>query len=63
MYFWRAIMYVLQIRHKDDEWRTYYKYHKYYISVLFAYIKARFDLLFINDIQLRIHKVEPNEIV
>ena len=58
------MMYVLQIRHKDDtEWRTYYKYHKYYISVLFAYIKAKIDFLFINDIQLRIHKVEPNEIV
>ena len=57
-------MYVLQIRHKNDtEWRTYHKYHKYYVSVLFAYIKARFDLLFINDVYLRIHKIEPNEIV
>lgn len=57
-------MYVLQIRHKyDTAWRTYYKYHKYCISVLFAYIKARFDLLFINDVELRIHKIKPNEIV
>ena len=57
-------MYMLQIRHKDDtEWRTYYKYHKYYISALFAYIKARFDLLFIHDIELRIHKIESNEVV
>lgn len=57
-------MYVIQIRHKDDTaWRTYYKYHKYYISALFAYIKARFDFLFISNVELRIYKIESNEIV
>ena len=57
-------MYVIQIRHKDDTaWRTYYKYHKYYISALFAYIKARFDLLFISNVELGIHKIESNKIV
>lgn len=56
-------MYILQVRHKDDpEWRTYYKYYKYYITALFAYIKARFELLFINNAELRIYKIEPNEI-
>lgn len=53
-------MYVLQIRHKGDpEWRTYYKYHKFYITVLFAYIKARFELLLINDVELRIKELDP----
>ena len=57
-------MYVLQIRRKDDpEWRTYYKYHKYYIIAIFAYIKARFELLFINNVELRIYKIESNEII
>lgn len=58
------IMYVLQIRHKGDaEWRTYYKYHKYYVFVMVAYIKAKFDLLFIDNVELRIHKIESNETV
>lgn len=57
-------MYVLQIRHKGDtEWRIYYKYHKYYITALFAYIKARFELLFINNAEIRIYKIESNEII
>lgn len=57
-------MYVLQVRHKGDpEWRTYYKYHKYYITALFAYIKARFELLFINNVELRIYKIESNETI
>ena len=52
-------MYVLQIKHKgDSEWRTYYKYHKFCITALFAYIKARFELLFVNDAELRIHRIE-----
>lgn len=51
-------MYILQIRHSDDsEWRTYHKYYKYYITALFAYIKAKFHLLFINDVELRIYFV------
>lgn len=51
-------MYILQIRYSgDSEWRTYYKYYKYYFIALLAYIKAKFDLLFINDIELRIYKV------
>lgn len=55
-------MYVLQIRHKGDhEWRTYYKYHKYYVAALLAYIKARLELLFINDVELRIHKNDVHE--
>lgn len=54
-------MYVLQIRHKgDSEWRTYYKYHKFYITALFTYMKARLELLFTNDTELRIHKIEFN---
>ena len=44
-------MYILQIRHSgDSEWRTYYKYYKYYITALLAYIKAKFDLLFIKNL-------------
>ena len=55
-------MYVLQIRNKDDsEWRTYYKYHKYYIIAIFAYRKARLDLLFTNDVEIRICKVDRLE--
>ena len=57
-------MYVLQIRHKNDsEWRTYHKYHKYYIIAILYYIKARFDLLLFtgaDDLELRIHKFENN---
>ena len=54
-------MYVLQIRHKGDSaWRTYYKHHKYYTAALFAYIKARFELLFVNDTELRIHRIEED---
>lgn len=56
-------MYVLQIRNKDDsEWRTYYKYHKYYITAMLAYVKARFDLLSTNDVELRISKIESDDI-
>ena len=54
-------MYVLQIRHKGDyAWRAYYKCHKFYITALFAYIKARFELLFANDAELRIHRIEED---
>lgn len=57
-------MYVLQIRYKDDpEWRTYYKYHKYYITALLAYIRARLELLFINNVEVRIYKIESNDII
>lgn len=53
-------MYVLQIRHKNDsEWRTYHKYHKYYVIAILYYIKARFDLLlFTDNLELRIHKFD-----
>lgn len=55
-------MYVLQIRHKGDaEWRTYYKYHKRYATALLAYVKARLELLFIDDVELRIHKDDVYE--
>ena len=55
-------MYVLQIRNKNDsEWRTYYKYHKYYITAIVAYIKAKLDLLFANDVEIRISKVDKLE--
>lgn len=55
-------MYVLQIRHKDDsEWRTYYKYHKCYITAMLAYVKARFELLFVNNVEIRIHKVDKRK--
>lgn len=51
-------MYVLQIRNRNDsEWRTYYKYHNHYITALFAYIKAKIDLLFKRDVEIRISKV------
>ena len=57
-------MYVLQIRHTGDtEWRTYYKYHKYYITVLLSYMRARLSLLFISNTELRIHKIESNDII
>lgn len=57
-------MYILQIRHKGDtEWRTYYKYHKYYITALLAYIRARLELLFINNVEVRIYKIESNDII
>lgn len=53
-------MYVLQIRHKNEsEWRTYHKYHKYYIIAVLFYIKARIDLLmFTDDLELRINKFD-----
>lgn len=52
-------MYVLQIRNRNDsEWRTYYKYHNHYITALFAYIKAKIDLLSAHDIELRIYRIE-----
>lgn len=55
-------MYVIQIRHRgDSEWRTYYKYHKHYITAVLAYVKARFDLLFTNDVEIRISKVDRLE--
>ncbi len=55
-------MYVLQIRNKcDSEWRTYYKYHECYITAVLAYVKARFDLLFTNDVELRISKIDKLE--
>lgn len=57
-------MYVLQIRHKGDlEWRTYYKYHKYYITALLSYMRARLSLLFISNTELRIYKIESNDII
>lgn len=46
-------MYVLQITNTIST----------HVSTLFAYIKVRFYLLFIDDVELRIHRIESNEIV
>lgn len=56
-------MYVLQIKNKNNsEWRTYYKYHNHYTTALLAYIKAKFDLLFTDDVEIRICKIESDDI-
>lgn len=50
-------MYVIQIRHDEgEEWRTYHKYYRFYITAIFACIKA---ILSVRNIEARIVQRDP----